>query len=164
MPSPPSSPNDSQCEEENVEFTEFQLETLSSHNKLRLILIFWNIFLCQGKTWRASDGAQCRGKTLVLLNQIGPLSSFLFCVFPSCCRQPIEGTFVKMCTYAQQWADQLLAENRFQHRCQPCEYWISITDVETLVTGMVSTANQQQPFINQKTLTIKQIINRHSRP
>lgn len=60
VPSPPSSPNDSQCEEENVEFTEFQLETLSSHNKLRLILIFWNIFLCQGKTWRASDGAQCR--------------------------------------------------------------------------------------------------------
>ena len=127
----------------------------------------WGWFLFSGifSSVRAKHGVPPMELSAeVRLLSFGPLSSFLFCMFPSCSRQPIERTFVKMCTYAQQWADQLLAENRFQHRCQPCEYWISITDIETLVTGMVSTAKQQQPFINQKTLTIKQIINRHSRP
>ena len=127
----------------------------------------WGWFLFSGifSSVRAKHGVPPMELSAeVRLLSFGPLSSFLFYVFPSCSRQSIEGTFVKMCTYAQQWADQLLAENRFQHRCQPCEYWISITDIETLVTGMVSTAKQQQPFINQKTLTIKQIIKRDSKP
>ena len=31
----------------------------------------------------------------------------------------------KMCTYAQEWADQMLAENRFQHRWAPPFFWES---------------------------------------
>ena len=85
-------------------------------------LIFWHRSKwCsdtnQGKTWGACDGAQCKGKILPLventikLNLSSSSSSQLF-VF-------------KMCTYAQEWADQMLAENRFQHRSAPPFFWES---------------------------------------
>ena len=123
-------------EEESGQFTEFQLETLKAHNELRLDLIwklFWQnvllipikmIFWHQSK-WSSEPGQNtgCLRWSSVQrqdssprwkhnkLNLSSSSSSQLFAF--------------KMCTYAQEWADQLLAENRFQHRWAPPFFWES---------------------------------------
>ena len=123
----------------------------------------WGWFLFSGifSSVRAKHGVPPMELSAeVRLLSFGPLSSFLFCVFPSCWRQSIERTFVKMCTYAQQWADQLLAENRFQHRCQPCVntlcilnqyYWYWDSCNGNGVNNQTTTTFHQSENINHQT-------------